>query len=294
MEPFKGVAVANFRRSVIAASVLLPSVLAGWIFLLIGFSWLELVPIAICSLMLPGLALGSITLYAHREQTHHSIELARPVQMICRFLVFLFGMVVRQWVGVHLTHHKFSDRLGDPHSPVIHGFWRVAYNTAGLFHEAKNRPDILALIETLPTDKWDRRLFDKAWRGPVFFLPIIQLGILFACFGLSFKVFAVAFAWPFAILFFLWAGGAVNAIGHTASVRAEADLAIEYLGDYSSHEGIIFGFLTMGELSGHDDHHRDPDSAKFCRQAWRDLGWCLIVALRRVGWASVNHVHVWI
>ena len=42
------------------------------------------------------------------------------------------GIRPRQWVAVHRKHHAFTDVAGDPHSPVLVGFWRVQLANAAL------------------------------------------------------------------------------------------------------------------------------------------------------------------
>lgn len=70
-----------------------------------------------------GLSLGF-----HRQATHRSFE---PHPGL-RFLFLAMGTVAFQapvtyWVAMHIKHHACADRDGDPHSPVLGGFWHGHY-----------------------------------------------------------------------------------------------------------------------------------------------------------------------
>ena len=58
----------------------------------------------------------------HRLLTHKSYKLAKPLEYFFSYLGNLgcTGSSVG-WVFVHRTHHKFADKPGDPHSPVVMG-----------------------------------------------------------------------------------------------------------------------------------------------------------------------------
>lgn len=65
-----------------------------------------------------------ICLCYHRLLTHRSFRLFKPLE----YLFTLFGDLAAQggafeWVGKHRIHHKFSDKPGDPHSPLDGHWW---------------------------------------------------------------------------------------------------------------------------------------------------------------------------
>ncbi|NLG63765.1 MAG: fatty acid desaturase, partial [Candidatus Cloacimonetes bacterium] len=63
-----------------------------------------------------------VTLYLHRSATHEGVKFAPPVEHFMRLWLWLTtGMNTKEWVAVHRKHHAFSDREGDPHSPVNEG-----------------------------------------------------------------------------------------------------------------------------------------------------------------------------
>jgi fatty-acid desaturase len=58
----------------------------------------------------------------HRILTHRVATLHPILRKILIVLALPSGTPV-QWVGSHRQHHQFVDKIGDPHSPVLDGFW---------------------------------------------------------------------------------------------------------------------------------------------------------------------------
>lgn len=74
------------------------------------------------------LTILSVTLYLHRSQSHRSVIFHPAVAHFMRFWLWLTtGMVTKEWVAIHRKHHQASDTPTDPHSPKIHGIWRVLF-----------------------------------------------------------------------------------------------------------------------------------------------------------------------
>lgn len=68
-------------------------------------------------------ALG-ITLGYHRLLTHRAFQTKRWFK--CFLLIcgtFAMQGAPASWASLHIQHHRFSDKEGDPHSPVYSGFW---------------------------------------------------------------------------------------------------------------------------------------------------------------------------
>ncbi len=60
-----------------------------------------------------------VTLGFHRLFTHHSFETTRPI----KFLLAILGSMTLEgplftWCARHRAHHQFTDKKGDPHSPL--------------------------------------------------------------------------------------------------------------------------------------------------------------------------------
>ena len=74
------------------------------------------------------------TVYLHRALAHRAIKLKPPVAFACRFVIWIAtGTRPRQWVAVHRKHHAFTDKDGDPHSPVVFGYSAVQFGNAILY-----------------------------------------------------------------------------------------------------------------------------------------------------------------
>lgn len=247
--------------------------------------------VLVASLLSAGLvmaALAAVTVYLHRHLAHGSVTLAGPAVAVSRGLIFVVsGMKPREWAAVHRKHHKFSDRLEDPHSPHIVGRNKVLFWTAGLYHRVTHSTTVVRdYASDLPVDKWDRWIFDRGAWGPALVLPIVQLLGMYIILGFGWHLAWVAFMWPVTIVVFLSGGGIINSLGHTAKQRDPVT------DDYSINLGLVLTTLTLGE-GNHHNHHLDLGSAKFARHAWRDLGWCVIWVLRGLRLAKVKHVHAW-
>jgi stearoyl-CoA desaturase (delta-9 desaturase) len=96
----------------LAVVAAIPVAWGGWL------SWLD---IALVLVMWTITALG-ITVGYHRFFTHGSFKANRAVKITLGVMgsLALEGSL-DQWVADHRKHHKFSDEVGDPHSPWRYG-----------------------------------------------------------------------------------------------------------------------------------------------------------------------------
>lgn len=63
-----------------------------------------------------------ISIGYHRLLTHKSFKTSKfweRLCTVCGMLAFTGSSI--GWVGLHRDHHKYSDKIGDPHSPVTRG-----------------------------------------------------------------------------------------------------------------------------------------------------------------------------
>ena len=99
----------------------------------------------------------------HRYFSHRSYHLARFPQFVVAFL----GTTAAQkgplwWAGHHRSHHKFTDREGDPHSPRDGVFWS---HVGWILCDKYNRTDTEAMKDF--TRYPELRFLDKHdWIGP--------------------------------------------------------------------------------------------------------------------------------
>ena len=212
------------------------------------------------------------TVYLHRGITHRALTVHPSLGFLCRFTLWITtGMRPREWAAVHRRHHAATDTPEDPHSPVQSGFWRVQLTNAAMYRRvARDGDTVEKYARDLPTDRWDRFMFNHAWLGLGIGVAvlIVLLGPLLGL--LAAAVHAVAY---------LGLSGAVNAIGHTWGRRPNAN---------SATNGFLLALFTCGE-GLHNNHHDRPTSPRFSRRwsqidlAWwgiRILTWLRLVRLR--------------
>jgi stearoyl-CoA desaturase (delta-9 desaturase) len=179
----------------------------------------------------------------HRYFSHHAFKTSRVFQFVLAWL----GCAAMQngplwWASVHRRHHRFPDRPGDPHSPVLGGFWHA--HIGWLLSGANDRPDLANVREfsrfgelrLLDRFKWLPTLTTGAASALVFGWPGIAWGLGIAT--------TLAFHAP---LF-------VNSAAHTWGTR-------RFPTNDSSKNNALLGVLVLGE-GWHNNHHHDPSSAR--------------------------------
>ncbi|MEC7174385.1 MAG: fatty acid desaturase [Actinomycetota bacterium] len=200
------------------------------------------------------------TVYLHRGLSHRALTFSRPARGSFRIVLWLTtGIRPRQWVAVHRKHHAHTDTAEDPHSPVIHGWWKVQVRNYAMYRRAaRDVTNTERFAKDLPADRLDKMLFDRALLGLG-----TGIGILVLLFGpLVAMVAAVVH-----LNYYIAANSAVNAIGHHFGRRPY---------DNSATNLQWLAFLTAGE-GFHNNHHAAPTSAKLAHRWYEiDLGWFLI------------------
>ena len=72
----------------------------------------------VIALALTHITIASVTIFLHRHQAHHALDLNPVVSHFFRFwLWFTTGIVTREWVAIHRKHHARCETVDDPHSP---------------------------------------------------------------------------------------------------------------------------------------------------------------------------------
>lgn len=214
-----------------------------------------------------------VTVYLHRHQTHRALELHPIVSHAMRFwLWFTTGMVTREWVAVHRLHHHACETRRDPHSPHVHGFWRVLLGGAWLYVKSA-RDDLMVqqFGRGTPEDWIERNIYSRYHLLGVMVLLIINLW-LFGVWGTL--IWGIQMIWiPF------WAAGVINGIGHAMGYRVH---------DTADHSRNIvpWGILVGGEEL-HNGHHANPASARLSHRWWEfDIGYFYIRVLAILGLAT--------
>src|SRR5438034_8600432 len=107
------------------------------------------------------------SVYLHRGLAHRSLKIHPAADVLFRTILWLTtGQSRQQWVAVHRKHHTFTDQPGDPHSPLLLGFWRVQlFNVAYYVREARNAKTLEAFAPDLRPDRLDRLFFSRGVLG---------------------------------------------------------------------------------------------------------------------------------
>jgi stearoyl-CoA desaturase (delta-9 desaturase) len=212
------------------------------------------------------------TVFLHRALSHRALTLRRPATQGFRFVLWITtGIRPRQWVAVHRKHHAFTDVPGDPHSPVLLGWWKVQMKNVALYRREARNPDTVGrYAKDLPATRLDRWFYDRALLGLA-----VGVGVLVALFGPVTGLLA-AFVH---INLYLGGSAAVNAIGHHFGRKP-----------YPNGAGNLqwLAFLTAGE-GLHNNHHAAPTSAKLSHRWFEiDPGWWVVRVLLLTRLASVR------
>jgi stearoyl-CoA desaturase (Delta-9 desaturase) len=215
-----------------------------------------------------------VTLYLHRSATHEGVKFHPAVEGFMRTWLWLTtGIVTVEWVAVHRKHHAFSDREGDPHSPVEEGLFAIVFGGVFFYREAAADKETLTKYgRGCPTDWIERNIFTRNRALGLLIMACIDLML----FGLPWGVvvFSAMAVW---IPIF---GNVINGIGHAVGYR-------NFDTKDASRNIIPVGLWIVGEEL-HNNHHADPRSASF-RAKWYefDIGWVYIKLLSWVKLAQV-------
>jgi stearoyl-CoA desaturase (delta-9 desaturase) len=211
-----------------------------------------------------------LTLAFHRYFAHRAFQMNRAA----RFFWTLLGTAAMQkgplwWAGHHVNHHRFADREGDPHSPMISGFY---YAHIGWFlNDARN--DTLELTNPVIRD------FSSApeilWLQRFFVVPPLALAvIMYLAGGMPWLV------WGFCLptMTLAHATFAINTVNHMFGSRR-----FDTIDD--SRNNIVTAVFAVGE-GWHNNHHRYQRAARNGFYWWEfDPTWYVIRLMAAVGLA---------
>ena len=110
---------------------------------------LRLLLATLATLLVTQAAIIATSVYLHRGLAHRALKLHPIADWIFRCILWIStGQNRREWVAVHRKHHAFTDKEGDPHSPLMHGFWKIQlWNVYFYVREARNPETHRALGE---------------------------------------------------------------------------------------------------------------------------------------------------
>jgi len=246
--------------------------------------WLSWVDVALVVVFWALTATG-ITVGYHRFFTHRSFKAGRGVKITLALLgSYALEGSLDQWVADHRKHHKFSDEVGDPHSPWRFGTSKRAvakglyYAHVGWLFDENNTP-IEKYAPDIAADK-DLARISRYFPGVVvmtLLLPAILGGL-------------ITWSWAGALTALFWAGfvrvalvhhvtWSINSICHVFGKRPFESR------DLSSNVAWL-AIPSFGE-SWHNLHHVDPTAARHgVLRGQVDLSALVIRGLERTGLAT--------
>jgi len=272
------------QRAVVTAIVFTPiaaGVLALVQFWSHGIGWFDL-GLAIAMYVVTGFG---VTIGYHRLLTHGSFRPRRWLKIVLAVAGSMaFEGSIISWTSIHRRHHVYSDRPGDPHSPVRPGN-RLADRIGGLWHAhagwlfQRNRVDAQRWSPDLLADK------DIAFISST--TPAWMVASLVIPFALGWAV--TQSLWG-AFLALLWGGlvrifvlhhitWSINSVCHVFGRQP-------FRTKDQSRNVPLLALVSFGE-SWHNAHHAFPALARHGVDRWQlDPSASAIALFERLKWAS--------
>ncbi len=246
--------------------------------LFLGFVDLPWWGYVLVALALTHVTIVAVTVYLHRHQAHHALDLHPLVSHFFRLWLWLTtGMVTKEWAAVHRKHHAKCDTSEDPHSPQVYGINRVLWLGVFLYVKEARKPETLRRYGQGTPDDWlERNVYSKFQVVGIVLTGAVDIALFGALPGGLILLTQIVWI-PF------WAAGVINGIGHYWGYRNWPTP------DWSTNI-VPWGVLIGGEEL-HNNHHAFPTSAKLsCKRYELDIGWAYIRMLELARLAKVKHV----
>ena len=237
------------------------------------------------ALLLTHITIASVTIFLHRHQAHHALDLSPAVSHFFRFWLWLTtATVTREWVAIHRKHHACCETEEDPHSPRFKGILMVLFGGLWLYQREAARAETLSRFgHGTPDDYLERELYTKHRNLGILLMALIDI----ALFGLpGVAIFMVQMMWiPF------WAAGVINGLGHYFGYR-------NFETPDASTNILPWGILVGGEEL-HNNHHAYMASARLSNKWWEfDIGWayirllalCRLATIRRLAPRAISQI----
>ena len=213
-----------------------------------------------------------LTLAFHRYFAHRAFQMNRAARFVWAFI----GTAAMQkgplwWAGHHVNHHRYADRDGDPHSPMVSG---VYYAHIGWFlNDARH--DKIEATNPVMRDFGRARAPEIFWLNELFGLPPLMLALaMYLIGGMPWLV------WGFCLptMTLAHATFAINTVNHMFGSR-RFDTIDE------SRNNVFTAFFAVGE-GWHNNHHRYQRAARNGFYWWEfDPTWYTIRLMQMVGLA---------
>jgi stearoyl-CoA desaturase (Delta-9 desaturase) len=217
-----------------------------------------------------------LTLAFHRYFAHRAFKMNR----LARFVWAWIATSAMQkgplwWAGHHVNHHKYADREGDPHSPMVSG---VYYAHIGWFLNDARHDKV---EPNNPVVRDFSKAPEIAFLDRYFFLPPLLLAMATFAIG-GFPLLIWGFCLPTMTL--AHATFAINTVNHMFGTR-------RFETRDESRNNPVTAFFAAGE-GWHNNHHRYQRAARNGFYWWEfDPTWYVIRAMAALGLAwDVNPV----
>lgn len=191
----------------------------------------------------------------HRLLTHRSFKTSKLFEYFGTFCatVGLTGSSI-SWTAAHRQHHTKTDKAGDPHSPLILGYFTAQFLSMFSSIDIKRSPVLTSNFH---------RFFHK------YYLAInvtwgLMLYVFFGIWGvLTLYLVPACLLWN--------AGSLINTIGHTPILGY-----VRYNVNDRSTNNPFLGVFMWGE-GWHNNHHRFQNRANIGEKWWEiDIGYWVI------------------
>jgi stearoyl-CoA desaturase (delta-9 desaturase) len=211
-----------------------------------------------------------LTLAFHRYFAHRAFQMNR----LARFVWTFIGTAAMQkgplwWAGHHVNHHRFADRDGDPHSPMVSG---VYYAHIGWFLNDARHDRIESTNPVIRdfSKAPEIVLLDRFYFVP----PLLLAAAMYLAGGLPWLVWG--FCLPTVTL--AHATFAINTVNHMFGSR-RFDTIDE------SRNNPVTALFAVGE-GWHNNHHRYQRAARNGFYWWEfDPTWYVIRLMQAAGLA---------
>jgi stearoyl-CoA desaturase (delta-9 desaturase) len=189
------------------------------------------------------LRMWALTAGYHRYFSHRAYRTSRVFHVILAML----GATAMQngpiwWASWHRRHHRFADRPGDPHSPVLNGFWHAhvgwVFDGRHTHPDFENVNDLTALPELRVVERFNK------------LLVLLYAGATYAIAG------AAGVVWGFVVSTVVLAHFTffINSLAHVWRSR-------RYVTGDQSRNNPLLAIVMLGE-GWHNNHHHYMSSAR--------------------------------
>ena len=210
------------------------------------------------------IAVFSTTIYLHRTATHKALVMHPAVAWLFKMALWLTtGLSTKEWVAVHRKHHAFTDEEGDPHSPLLLGFWKVQLGNVYYYVREVRRTDVV--------ERYARDIEEGWWDRHVFRHGFVGLGV-----GISLVCLALGLWWGLLV-------AAIHAFMYVFVLSSSINGLCHHVG-YKNFDNTATNIRLVALLTGgeglHNNHHGYPRSPKFSFRASEfDPAWPVIKLL---------------